>query len=100
MLLDPPSFLVLDEPTNHLDLATREMLVEALRHGPDQLLLDGLLVAVADESHVQLDHVGREDGERCQPCGQIGHAFDLVPGSLGAGHQNLLSGSSPTNRPE
>jgi ATPase subunit of ABC transporter with duplicated ATPase domains len=32
MLLDPPNFLVLDEPTNHLDLATKEMLVESLRH--------------------------------------------------------------------
>ena len=31
MLLDPPNFLVLDEPTNHLDLATKEMLVTALK---------------------------------------------------------------------
>jgi ATPase subunit of ABC transporter with duplicated ATPase domains len=31
MLYNPPNFLVLDEPTNHLDLATKEMLVGALK---------------------------------------------------------------------
>ncbi len=31
MLFDPPNFLVLDEPTNHLDLATKDMLIAALR---------------------------------------------------------------------
>jgi ATPase subunit of ABC transporter with duplicated ATPase domains len=31
MLYDPPNFLVLDEPTNHLDIATKEMLIAALR---------------------------------------------------------------------
>jgi ATPase subunit of ABC transporter with duplicated ATPase domains len=31
MLLNPPNFLVLDEPTNHLDMATKEMLIAALR---------------------------------------------------------------------
>jgi ATPase subunit of ABC transporter with duplicated ATPase domains len=31
MLFEPPNFLVLDEPTNHLDLATKDMLIVALR---------------------------------------------------------------------
>ena len=31
MLYDPPNFLILDEPTNHLDMATKEMLVGALK---------------------------------------------------------------------
>ena len=31
MLLHPPNFLILDEPTNHLDLATKDMLITALK---------------------------------------------------------------------
>jgi len=30
-LMSPPNLLVLDEPTNHLDLATKDMLIKALK---------------------------------------------------------------------
>jgi len=43
MLLDPPNFLVLDEPTNHLDLATKEMLVDALKN------FDGTMLFVSHD---------------------------------------------------
>ena len=45
MLFDPPNFLVLDEPTNHLDLATKEMLIDALRN------FDGTLLFVSHDRH-------------------------------------------------
>jgi ATPase subunit of ABC transporter with duplicated ATPase domains len=56
MLYDPPNFLVLDEPTNHLDLATKEMLVEALRQfegtmifvSHDRMFLRGLASRVLE----------------------------------------------------
>jgi ATPase subunit of ABC transporter with duplicated ATPase domains len=43
MLLNPPNFLVLDEPTNHLDLATKEMLLDALRE------FDGTMLFVSHD---------------------------------------------------
>jgi ATPase subunit of ABC transporter with duplicated ATPase domains len=67
MLYDPPNFLVLDEPTNHLDLATKEMLVEALKDfegtmifvSHDRTFLRGLGTRVLE--------LGGESGEEKNP---------------------------------
>jgi ATPase subunit of ABC transporter with duplicated ATPase domains len=67
MLYHPPNFLVLDEPTNHLDLATKEMLVEALKDfegtmifvSHDRMFLRGLA------SHVL--ELGGESGTDREP---------------------------------
>jgi len=67
MLFNPPNFLVLDEPTNHLDLATKEMLVEALREfegtmifvSHDRMFLRGLASRVLE--------LGGESGKDRQP---------------------------------
>jgi ATPase subunit of ABC transporter with duplicated ATPase domains len=45
MLFDPPNFLVLDEPTNHLDIATKEMLITALRK------FEGTMLFVSHDRH-------------------------------------------------
>jgi ATPase subunit of ABC transporter with duplicated ATPase domains len=78
MLLDPPNFLVLDEPTNHLDLATKEMLVEALREfegtmlfvSHDRSFLRGLSNRVLE--------IGGESGTDAQPHLYPGSYVDYV----------------------
>ena len=73
MLLHPPNFLVLDEPTNHLDLATKEMLLEALKD------FDGTMLFVShDRSFLKrlsnrVLELGGESGVEAQP--------HLYPGS-------------------
>jgi ATPase subunit of ABC transporter with duplicated ATPase domains len=67
MLLNPPNFLVLDEPTNHSDLASKEMLVEALKDfdgtmpfgSQDRMFLRGLSYRVLE--------LGGESGTDPQP---------------------------------
>jgi ATPase subunit of ABC transporter with duplicated ATPase domains len=64
MLFDPPNFLVLDEPTNHLDLATKEMLVAALKKfegtmlfvSHDRMFLRGLANRVLELGGTGIDH--------------------------------------------
>jgi ATPase subunit of ABC transporter with duplicated ATPase domains len=73
MLLNPPNFLVLDEPTNHLDLATKEMLLAALRD------FDGTMLFVSHDRAFlrglsnRVLELGGESGTEAQP-----HAY---PGS-------------------
>jgi ATPase subunit of ABC transporter with duplicated ATPase domains len=73
MLLNPPNFLVLDEPTNHLDLATKEMLLDALKD------FDGTMLFVSHDREFlrglsnRVLELGGESGTDAQP-----HAY---PGS-------------------
>jgi ATPase subunit of ABC transporter with duplicated ATPase domains len=71
MLYNPPNFLVLDEPTNHLDVATKEMLVDALRDfegtmifvSHDRMFLRGLSSRVLELGGAS----GRERNPRVYP---------------------------------
>jgi len=73
MLLNPPNFLVLDEPTNHLDLATKEMLLDALKD------FDGTMLFVSHDREFlrglsnRVLELGGESGVEAQP--------HLYPGS-------------------
>jgi ATPase subunit of ABC transporter with duplicated ATPase domains len=73
MLLNPPNFLVIDEPTNHLDLATKEMLIDALRD------FEGTMLFVSHDREFlralssRVIELGGESGVDAQP--------HLYPGS-------------------
>ena len=78
MLFNPPNFLVLDEPTNHLDLATKEMLVDALKDfegtmifvSHDRMFLRGLASRVLE--------LGGESGTDKQPRVYLGPYTEYV----------------------
>jgi ATPase subunit of ABC transporter with duplicated ATPase domains len=78
MLLEPPNFLVLDEPTNHLDLATKEMLLTALKDfegtmlfvSHDRAFLRGLSNRVLE--------LGGESGTDAQPHMYLGSYVEYV----------------------
>jgi ATPase subunit of ABC transporter with duplicated ATPase domains len=67
MLMYPPNFLVLDEPTNHLDLATKEMLIEALKD------FEGTMLFVSHDRNFlrglsnRVLELGGETGTEIQP---------------------------------
>src|SRR5688572_7852878 len=84
MLLYPPNFLVLDEPTNHLDLATKDMLIDALRS------FEGTMIFVShDRSFLRglsnrVLELGGESGVDAQPLVYPGSYIEYVERS---GHE-------------
>src|SRR5207253_1119691 len=81
MLYNPPNFLVLDEPTNHLDLATKEMLVEALRE------FEGTMIFVSHD-RVVLRGLGSRVLELGGETGKDAHPL-IYPGSYAEYVQKL-----------
>jgi len=73
MLLDPPNFLILDEPTNHLDLATKEMLLDALKDFDGTMLFVSHDRAFLRRLSNRVIELGGESGTEAQP--------HLYPGS-------------------
>jgi ATPase subunit of ABC transporter with duplicated ATPase domains len=67
MLLDPPNLLVLDEPTNHLDLATKDMLLEALKEFAGTMLFVSHDRAFLRRLSNRVLELGGESGTEAQP---------------------------------
>ncbi len=73
MLLYPPNFLVLDEPTNHLDLATKDMLLDALKDFDGTMLFVSHDRAFLKALSNRVLELGGESGTDAEP--------HLYPGS-------------------
>jgi ATPase subunit of ABC transporter with duplicated ATPase domains len=67
MLLYPPNFLVLDEPTNHLDLATKDMLLDALREFDGTMLFVSHDRAFLKSLSNRVLELGGESGTDAEP---------------------------------
>ncbi len=78
MLLNPPNFLVLDEPTNHLDLATKEMLLEALKDFDGTMLFVSHDRAFLRRLSNRVLELGGESGTEAQPHLYLGSYVEYV----------------------
>ena len=97
MLLNPPNFLVLDEPTNHLDLATKEMLIDALKD------FDGTMLFVSHDRAFlralsnRVLELGGEigDGTRAAPVSRLVRRVRRAhrPRSAGRAFLNVAAGT-------